>query len=790
MKRIGGTVLCLALSLSRAGAEEQPKLDFSGPLFGGLLPAVEAQEGADFHVGLFSFGVWQRDSDTVSSKFLEYRDIPNGAVAPLFRFQGKKGDFRYDLIGHDVSQKDQQYFGRFEGTSWAFVIDYTGIPHGFGNSGKSILEPVSETDWRLSDTLQQSFQDQVTALPTNARTYPFLAAIVAPTLADKPPAIDIALQRNRTNLAFSLLPAGKNFDIGVTYFHERRSGDRTNHGTSFGFSNVVETTDPIRYVTQDFGLNATAKGNWGTAFAALHLNDFSNRFETFSFDNPWRAVDSTDPNAYQAPGSGSVNGPKTGLLALPPSNEAWNVSGGTTLKFGPRTRLTADLQFGQWTQNDTAFIPYTTNTAIVTPSGEPATNPALLPESALDGKIDVFAINGFFTTRLTNDIRLNARYRLYQNENNTPRIRFEEGYVRFDAVWEEIPRISVPYGFDSNYLDVYGTFDAGSILGFEVGYKWNQIERVFRESEQTSENTLRAAADLNFGGGVLVRGVYEFGSREYDQYDSIHGEEASFLEEGPPANLTVLRRYDQANRDRNRVGAQVQWAPDSAMFTLSAAYYLNRDDYDDSPVPCAGATPEDLAFCPGGEQTALGLMKAEYETFNLDVDVSPSDRTTFYGFYSREDLFNYQTGRQSGSTINFNPTSNWSSTVDDKVDTIGAGANFTLVPEKWFLDLFYRYQKVDGDNAIEAGTALRPPTNPAQSIAEYDDTKINFVSGQVRYKLAQDWTFGLGAFWEDYEIQDTQTDEVLFYMPGSFFINAINTDYQAWVGWLNLSYSF
>jgi hypothetical protein len=790
MKNIVPTLACLLVALSSAfAAEEKPKLDFRGPLFPDLLP-VEAQEGSDFFVGSVTIGLWQRDADSISSKFLEYRDIPNGAVAPLFRFQGKKGDYRYNFIGHDITQKDQQFMGRFEGKSWKFELGYTGIPHSFGNGGKSILEPVGETDWRLSNTLQQSHQDQVTALPPNLRTYPFLAAIVAPTLDAKPPAIDIALQRNRTNLAFSLLPGGKNFDIGVTYFHERRSGTRTNHGTSFGFSNAVETADPIKYVTQDFGLNATTKGNWGNAFAAFHLNDFSNRFETFSFDNPWRAVDSTDPSAYSAPGSGSVNGPQSGLLALPPSNKAWNVSGGTTLKFGPRTRLTADLQFGQWQQNETPFIPYTTNTAIVLPSGEPAAT-AALPATALDGKIDVFALNGFFTTRVTDAIRLNARYRLYQNENNTPRIRFEEGYARFDAAWEDIPRISVPYGFDSNYLDVYGTFDVGRVVGFEVGYKWNEITRQYRESENTSENTFRAATDLKFGGGTLVRGVYEFGRREYDQYDSVQAEDASFLEPGPPANLTVLRRYDQANRDRNRIGAQLQWAPDSAMFTLSAAYYLNRDTYDDTPVPCVEATPADLAFCPGGNQNPLGLMKAEYETFNFDVDVSPSDRTTVYGFYSKEDLFNYQTGRQSAATINFNPTSDWNSTVDDKVNTIGAGFNFTLVPEKWFLELFYRYQKVDGNNAIDAGPAIRPPaTNPVQSIGEYDDTQINFASTQVRYKFAKDWTFGVGAFWEDYELRDTQTGQVLFYMPGSFFINANNGDYQSWVGWLNLTYAF
>jgi hypothetical protein len=217
------------------------------------------------------------------------------------------------------------------------------------------------------------------------------------------------------------------------------------------------------------------------------------------------------------------------------------------------------------------------------------------------------------------------------------------------------------------------------------------------------------------------------------------------------------------------------------MFSLSAAYYLNRDTYDDSPVPCDAATSADLAFCPGGEQASLGLQKAEYETFSLDADFSPSDRSTVYGFYSREDVFSFQAGRQSGSTISFDPASNWTSEVDDKVD---------IVPAKWFLDLFYRFQNVDGNNDFEAGASLRGPTNPAGDIPDYDDTRIHFFSSQVRYQIASDWSLGLGAFWEEYVLKDTQTGQVLYYMPSSFFINAVNADYNAWVGWLNLSYSF
>jgi len=776
---------------SAESSEAEQDVNFGGPVMSGQEPEIFDEEGADFSLSVFTFGVQQRDSDTNSSKFLEYRDIPQGAVVPFFRLQGKTGDFRYDLIGHDVTQKDQRYHGLLEGSQWKVGIDFTGISHSFGNGGTSILIPEAQNDgtqWRLSDTLQESFQSSVEAAP--ALNYPVLLGIVQPTLDTQPSSIDIKLQRNRTNLAFSLLPQeGGNFNLDVTYFHERRTGDRTNHGTSFGFSNVIETTEPIRYVTQDFGVKASMKGDWGIAFGGLNVNDFSNTYDAFGWDNPWRGSDSTDSRAYLAPGGSSTNGPKTGLLALPPSNEAWTVNGGTTLLFGRRTRLSANAQLGQWKQNEQSFIPYTTNTTIFTPSGEQASE-APLPVTALDGKIDVFALNGFFTSKITDNVRLNARYRFYENDNKTPRLRFDEGYVRFDAVWEDIPRISVPYGWNSNYFDVYGTFDAGRILGFEVGYKYNKINREFRETEHTTENTIRAAADLRFGAGVLLRALYEFGNRDFDSYHAAEAEHASFLEPGAPANQTVLRRFDQAGRDRTRAGFQLQWTPDSGIVSVGAAYYRNKDNYDDSPVPCADARPQDLVHCTGGEQAPLGLQEAIYETFSLDVDVTPIEGQTFYAFYSREDIFDFQTGRQSGGTLNFDPASNWSSTVDDTVDSLGAGANITLVEDVWFLDIFYRYQKVDGNNMFTTGPNLRGPDNPAQDIAAFDDTKLNFVSAQLKFKFAEQWQIAFGGFFEDYELDDVQTGSVLNYMPGSFFINANNGDYQAWVGWLNLTYSF
>jgi hypothetical protein len=144
-----------------------------------------------------------------------------------------------------------------------------------------------------------------------------------------------------------------------------------------------------------------------------------------------------------------------------------------------------------------------------------------------------------------------------------------------------------------------------------------------------------------------------------------------------------------------------------------------------------------------------------------------------------------QDGRQSGGSLTFDPAQNWMSTVDDKVDTIGAGLHFAIVPDVWRLSLFYRYQKVDGNNAFTAGAGQGSPEN----IPEYDDTKLTFFSAKLKWSFAEAWALGIGGFWEKYEIADSQTGNVLNYMPGSFFINANSGDYDSWTGWLNLTYT-
>jgi putative beta-barrel porin MtrB/PioB len=763
------------------------------------LPAF-AQE--DFKQGEMTFGILQRDSDTISSKFLEYRDIPQGPVASYLNFIGKKGDLRYRLWGADVTQKDQRYFGYIDNGTVRLDVSYTGIPHNFGNGGTSILSPTTETSWQLPNTLQAAYQGAIALTPGAQVTYPFLANLVAPALAAAPSNVDLKLQRDRTQLGFHVTPKTSNFDVGVTYFHERRSGTRANNGTSFGFGNVVETPEPLRYITQDVGANAAYKGDWGTVHAGVRFNDFKNAFNTFSFDNPFRATDGTDPSAYQSPGSASKNGAVFGTMALPPDNKAVSESLGGTFKLGTKTHLTADLAFGQWSQNKDPFIAWTTNTAILTSEGVPAIT-APLPASKLDGKIDTTSLNAFFTTKVTNDVGVNARYRHYDSNNKTPRYQLPDGYVRFDAVWEEIPRITVPYGYTSDYFDAYATWSRG-VLGLEAGWKYNKMKRTFRESDDTTEHVFRVAADVH-GGSFTLRGIGEFGSRDYSNYDAAASEDASFLQPGAPANQTVLRRVDQAKRDLTRVGGQAEFSPGSGKFNLFASYTYTQFKYNQDPVPCEDVDqfPGQGRFCPGGVQTPLGMIHDKYNTFTAEASYTPTERVTAYAFYTWEDGDVLQDGRQSGATVDFNPADVWTANLTNKGNTVGAGADFTLVPEKWFLNLFARYQKINGNNdtylqpgfstAIYTtpglGQCTSPGANPC-SIAAFDDTELTYVTGSVKYQFAAQWSTGVGVGYEKYTTANAQTDNALNYMPASFFLQANNGNYRAWVGYFNVNYKW
>ena len=711
--------------------------------------------------GYVEVGLFQKDVDTISSKFTEYRDVPNGLAVPFFALRGHRGDLRYMAAGRGVRQDDQQFALRLDHRQWALDADFNQIPHRFGNDGRTLLEQTAPGVLQMSDTLQRSHQTVLeSTVPRSQINFAFLNNLVAPSLAAANH-VDLALERERTRIALQGTPGGP-LSFNVRYLRERRTGDRSAAGTSFGFSNVVETPEPVHYLTQDFAANGQFEGSWGSVSAGLNYNSFANRITTLTFDKPFRITDSTDPSAYTAPGGGSVGGPAFGRVALPPDNEALTGSALAHVRLPYRTRVSASVSLGNWRQNETPFIPYTTNTAITSPLN--ASDPGTLPAQTLDGKIGVTTLMAFVSSRPADRLSLSARFRRYDLDNETPRHRFP-GSVRFDGVWEDIPRISVPYGYTTNRLDGSAGYDFGRVT-VEAFARHIGFERTFRETEETTENGVGAALRFRVADWAVFRGSVERASRDFDHYDPEEAEHASFQDPGPAVNLPELRRYDQAKRDFDRLNTQLVLTPGGS-FGVTLAWSTTTDDYTESE---------------------FGLTEATYRVLSADVDYTPSARWSLYGFYSRERNVNHQRGRQSGATPSRNPLDDWISDVTDTVDSVGGGVNVALVPDKWSWNSFGRFQKVDGFNDLFSPPGGSPDV--AFPIERYDDTRILTVSSEVAYRASAHWSLGLGAWFEDYDVDDAATSGLVNYVPGSFFLAANDGNYRAVTGWLKLTYRF
>lgn len=748
---------------------------------------------APFHSGQFTLGAGVNDLDGNSSRFQEYALVPEGFTAPTFRLFGRtSGNVAYDFRGYTIRSNDQRYLLDADWRSVRVKAEYFRLPHNFGNDGRMLFSENAGGVFTVLPGVQQRLFGAVSrqfALRPAGVNFAFLSGIVTPEIGGAT-VVDLALLRERGKIELDLT-RDRPVSVRLAYNREKRTGTRGTAGTAFGFGSVVELPEPVDYRTHDLAASASLDGSWGSVRGTMKYNWFENTVPYMTFGNPFRLTDSVHPSAYQAPGTASIDGPIVGRMALPPDNSAVTAAVGGTFKLPGKTRIIADVSFGRWTQDSTPFLPYSTNTAMtgIGFDGRPfsAADVNSLPQRQLDGKANVFNLNTTVSSRPVRNLTLTARFRTYDLDNQTARIELP-GYARFDGVWEEIPRISVPYGYRSERLDTTVGYDFGR-LGLEAGYRFSAFHRTFREAERTAENALLLAANLRAADGVILRGSYEKAFRDYDDYEYELSEEASFIhapgEVAVPVNLFAFSpehggppagRFDQAKKEFDRLTALVQVTPIDKV-SVSLSYLYARDNYNPDV---------------DDRDTLIGLTRARYDTFSADVDFTPVDRVNLYAFYSRENNQNSQRGRQSAATVSLNPLDDWLSEVADKVNSFGGGATFNVLPDKLTLNVSGQYQKVDGFNDITvfpggAPEVSRRAVGGAGDIEDFDDTKLYSVTGEAKYDFHKVWSVAAGVLYQDYKINDANA-AVVNYEPASLFLVGNDGSYRATVGYVRLGY--
>ena len=730
-------------------------------------PAKEPAKGFTFRVDPLVLGVLHSHVDTNSSKWQEYRDVSSGFVIPKLRLLGEgPGDRELDLNAENVRREDARYTltygipGRYE-----FLLDYNKIPHHFGNDGHMLWTRTGPGRLEIADPVQAALQGAITtqfAANPAGINFAFLNRILSPYLATAQ-AISLGLERNRLLAQLDLGRLGP-LSWGLEFDHEKRTGNRA-FGGSFGFSNATELPEPINYDTT----GAQLAGEWNTATSGLSLgyrySKFENNVSTLIWDNPFRATPATDPNAYTAPGAGSIGGSNLGIADLAASNRA------DVLFLRGRTR------FGSWFANGSAsydsmkqddpLLPYTLNSAITGINFDGSkfdpTNASNLPVHTADRKTDATALNADLGTRFGQSLDLTFRYRYYDLNNKAPRVSFP-GYVRFDAVWEAIGRITVPYSYTRQNASAELGWDLARATRLAFSLERESWSRKFREIRSSDENIWKATFDTRPVSWFSLRSSYLYGDRSIGRYD-VEAAEDSFIVSSGATNLPDLRKFDQAARKRHVYNVQGQLFPSDTWNLF------------------VGLTGNDQKF----DQSLFGLQKDDTTSYNAEISYSPGDHLNLFVFADRQDRKVRQKARQSGATPSTNPLDDWTANLTETTDTLGAGLTSKL-SSRWTLDLSANWSRADGKADLFSPPGGSPDV--ATGFNNYDDVKLFSLLGRFDYRLNKSARAGLFGRWEDYRINSFILQGLQSYLPGALLLNPNYGDYRGSIVGLDMTLSF
>jgi hypothetical protein len=208
----------------------------------------------------------------------------------------------------------------------------------------------------------------------------------------------------------------------------------------------------------------------------------------------------------------------------------------------------------------------------------------------------------------------------------------------------------------------------------------------------------------------------------------------------------------------------VQLTPTEA-WAMTAQFWSQDEDFDEVP---------------------LGLLSAKSRTFSVEADYTPGELWNAYAFVTSEDWSTFQRGRQSGATLSFNPADDWTADIDMDGMSAGVGGNLRIIPERLDLRVLARAQRINGFNDMESPPGGAPDF--AVDVAEFGDMNIVAASAELEYRLQRYLSVAFGAWFEQYEVRDAYSSGVTNYMPGGFFLDPQDEDYDGGAVYIRAAY--
>ncbi len=540
-----------------------------------------------------------------------------------------------------------------------------------------------------------------------------------PGLTDNLRPFEVESARTNVRLGVNKVLDGRwaGWELDAKFRREEKDGTKL-----MGSYNSNSTTqlipEPVHYTTDQVEL--------AVAYAGTRAQ-FQARYEMSTFKNANRLLD------WQSAFTGAQ---LDNRRDLPPENQfhQLNFSGG--YNFTRTTRFTAAASFGRMTQ-DEQFLAMSVN------------NPAAeLPRSSLQGKVNTRHVNLGLSARPLPKLSLGAGYRYYDRDNSTPQDVFRyigrDGAGAQPALTSAFARVNQPRSYTRHQSKLDAAYEVLPRTKLSLGYELDEIQRDWWEVDKTRERSTRA--EIRRGVSETVTGGvgYERSERRGGEYVFNHpfvtGQTPEYLATLAPQaqldNNPALRKFFEANRDRDRVRGFVSYSPNERV-NLQFAATRDHDTYPDSE---------------------LGLTRSRGNTYTIDGTYTPGEHLSLSAFYSRENSRLAQRGRRwtsttaptgGASTINAaDAGADWEAEMGYRTDTVGIGLR-AKPQERLELGVDAAYSRFTGDIDVSApGFETLPITNRPATPTALPMLVTRMASFQLSatYKVKDDLSIR-GVYW-------------------------------------------
>lgn len=389
----------------------------------------------------------------------------------------------------------------------------------------------------------------------------------------------------------------------------------------------------------------------------------------------------------------AFNGATTGRMATAPDNKMEQIVFSAGANFAYDTSIGFNASLATLSQDD-ALLPFTTNAGL---------SPGALPRASLNGDADVNHYGLTLATHPFDRIRVRGSAAYDERKDDTSAITFADGYVESDMF--SIPGSITPERYDFKRLrgEIEGEYRLYDQVRLFVGARGEELKRTEQDIDKTTEGTGYSGVRLNGFGGVTL--VLRIGETHKDAADTRTPESW----ENP-----LFWKYNLANRDRDFGDVKLSWAPVENV-TLALDGQIANDDY---------------------RRSFYGLKSGSDRRGAVNVTWMPKEGLSIYGDAA------YQEIKAEQTNVGGTPANEWAATHKDTYRTLGLGARYTGLADKWDLQLDLASAKSEGE--INTITGAFPQ----------NDSEFKSARFAVYYQVTDALKLGAGVRFEKLKTSD------------------------------------